>query len=122
MNGEYILNNETGTLQIDHENNTALIINNSRRIPISYALADKTEAVVVGNNTFLLITWRDAYIVPPYYEPPLSVLGLPLCSDLNTGMRENAPRIAVLTVVAVILVGILLWRLRTRGGHEAIQI
>ncbi|AMQ19202.1 hypothetical protein [Thermococcus peptonophilus] len=115
VNGEYILNNETGTLQIDHENNTALIINNSRRIPISYALADKTEAVVVGNNTFLLITWRDAYIVPPYYEP-LSVLGLPLCSDLNTGMRENAPRIAVLTVVAVILVGILLWRLRTRGA------
>lgn len=113
MNGEYIPNNETGTLQIDHENNTAFIINNGRRIPISYALADKTEAVVVGNNTFLLITWRDAYIVPPYYEP-LSVLGLPLCSDLNTGMRENIPKISVLAVVAVILVGIILWRLETR--------
>lgn len=74
---------------------------------------DKIEVVVVGNNMFFFIIWRDVYIVLLYYEF-FSVFGFLFCLDLNMGMRENIFKILVLVVVVVILVGIIFWRLEIR--------
>jgi len=72
-----------GTLCLDTETRTAFIRTENGTVPVNYSVASRTEVVIAGNGTFLLVGKGRAYIVPPY-DKPVDVLSLPVCMEKNT--------------------------------------
>ena len=82
-------NNVTGTLVVNAVNKTAYLITDTGKIPVNFSVAMDNNGVVVGNGTFLIFKWDNAYIVPPY-DKPVDVLSLPLCMQKTAPNQEPA--------------------------------
>ncbi|NJE60238.1 hypothetical protein [Thermococcus sp. 21S7] len=80
--------NATGTLCVDTETGTAFIRTENGTVPVNYSVASRTEVVIVGNGTFLLLGEGSTYIVPPY-DSPIDVLSLPVCVEKNTTENQG---------------------------------
>lgn len=62
-------NNIPGVLIVSIPNKTAFLITENGKIPVNFTIAKRTSHVVVGNDTFLFMTYHEAYVLPPWMEP-----------------------------------------------------
>ncbi|WP_324736207.1 hypothetical protein VFC49_03620 [Thermococcus sp. SY098] len=111
-------NNVTGTLIVNIPNKTAFLITDKEKIPVNFTVAKKTESVVVGNSTFLFITYYEAFILPPWMKPVSVNRMLELyremdgkCLEEETGVSDGTTKgITFLTGIATIVIFVTLWR------------